>query len=142
VNIADPPCIAVFGADDLSRINHLIPIPAKGPHGLEQDPAGKLLYCACDEGVVVSVDLPSGRAERVGALSGSPDVLWFNPLRQHLYCAVEVPGVIDVFGISPFQLLETVRTGPGAGTLTVDRSRSEVHSFLPNSHEDLVLKDR
>ncbi|MHB1435522.1 MAG: YncE family protein [Thermoplasmata archaeon] len=142
VNVADPPCIAVVAADRLSRIDHLIPIPARGPHGLEQDPSGRLLYCACDEGVVVSVEVVSGRAERVGTLSGAPDVLWVNSTRQHLYCAVEDPGAIDVFEISPFRFLESVRTAPGAGTLTVDLSRGEVHSFLPNTHEDLVLQDR
>ena len=142
VNIADPPSIAVVAAADLHRVNRRIPIPAKGPHGLEQDPSGALLYCACDEGVLVTVALPSGRAERVGALGGAPDVLWLNRSRRHLYCAVEDPGVIQTFGLDPCRLLETVRTAPGAGTLTVDPVRSEVHSFLPGSHEDLVLQDR
>ncbi len=142
VDIADPPRIAVVSAADLKRIDRLIPIPAKGPHGLEQDPSGTLLYCACDEGLLVTVDLPSGRAERVGALAGAPDVLWLNRPQRHLYCAVEDPGVIQMFGLDPCRLVETVPTAPGAGTLTVDPVRSEVHSFLPGSHEDLVLRDR
>ncbi len=142
VNIADPPSIAVVNAADLGRVDHLIPIPAKGPHGLEQDPSGRLLYCACDEGVLVTVEIPSARTERVGSLSGSPDVLWMNPGQHHLYCAVDDPGVIHVFELGPCRLLETVRTAPGAGTLTVDTARNEVHSFLPDSHEDLVFQDR
>jgi DNA-binding beta-propeller fold protein YncE len=141
VNIADPPAIAVVPAGRLDQVDRLLPIPARGPHGLEQDPAGRLLYCACDEGVLVRVDLPSGRAERVGVLAGAPDVLWVNPRRHHLYCAVEDPGVIHVFDLPTCHLLETVPTAFGAGTLTVDRGRSEVHSFLPASHEDLVLQD-
>jgi DNA-binding beta-propeller fold protein YncE len=79
VNIADPPSIAVVAAADPSRVDHLIPIPSKGPHGLEQDPSGSLLYCACDEGVLVTVEVPADKVERVGALAGSPDVLWLNP---------------------------------------------------------------
>lgn len=142
VNIADPPTIARIASTDLRRVNHLISIPAKGPHGMEQDPSGNLLYCACDDGALVTVDLPSGRAERVGALAGPPDVLWLNPERNHLYSAVGEPGVIHVFGLAPCRLLETVTTAARAGTLTLDRTRSEVHSFLPDSHEDLVLRDR
>jgi DNA-binding beta-propeller fold protein YncE len=141
VNIADPPCIAVVAADNLSRVDHLIPIPAKGPHGLEQDPSGRLLYCACDEGVLVNVEIPSGRAERVSALAGSPDVLWLNSRLHHLYVAIGDPGVVQVFSGHLPHLVETYKTGPGGHTLTVDRDRDEVHVFLPESHEDLVLRD-
>ena len=141
VNIADPPRIAVVAATDLGRVDRFLPVPAKGPHGLEQDPSGNRLYCACDEGVLVSVELPSGRAERVGTLAGGPDVLWVNPAARHLYCAVGDPGVIHVFELASGRLLETVPTAPGAGTLTVDPRRSEVHSFLPDAHEDLVFRD-
>jgi DNA-binding beta-propeller fold protein YncE len=141
VNIADPSSIAVVLAQDPTRVDHLIPIPSKGPHGLEQDPSGDLLYCACDEGVLVTVEVPEGRVERVGALAGPPDVLWLNPEKRHLYCAAEDPGMIHVFELETCRSLETVRTAPGAGTLTVDTARGEVHSFLPGSHEDLVLRD-
>ncbi|HUZ80306.1 MAG TPA: hypothetical protein VMV28_06800 [Thermoplasmata archaeon] len=141
VNIADPPTIAEVKASDTGRLGRLIRVPAKGPHGLEQDPGGTLLYCACDEGVLVTVELPSGRAERVGALAGAPDVLWLNLKRHHLYCAVEDPGVIHVFGLAPCRLLETVTTARGAGTLTLDPARNEIHSFCPDSHEDIVLRD-
>jgi DNA-binding beta-propeller fold protein YncE len=141
VNIADPPAVAVIAASNPARIDRLLPIPAKGPHGLEQDPSGRRLYCACDEGVLVTVDLPSGRAERVAPLAGAPDVLWIDPDRQRLYCAVEDPGVVQVFDLNPCRMRETVRTAPGAGTLTVDPSHHEVHVPLPDSHEDLVLRD-
>jgi DNA-binding beta-propeller fold protein YncE len=142
VNIADPPGIAVVAAADVSRVDHVIPIPAKGPHGLEQDPSGGLLYCACDEGVLITVEIPSGRTRRVGTLAGPPDVLWLNPNLRHLYCAVEDPGVIHVFDLASCRLQETVRTAPGAGTLTFDPVRNEVHTFPPDTHEDLVLEDR
>ena len=141
VNIADPSAIAVVSASDLSGVGRLIPIPAVGPHGLEQDPDGRTLYCACDESVLVTVELPSGATKRVAELAGPPDVLWLNRELRHLYCAIGDPGVVQVFALGPVRLLETVKTAAGAGTLTFDPTRNEVHSFLPEAHEDLVLRD-
>jgi len=141
VNIADPPAIAVVAGGEFGRVDRLIPIPARGPHGLEQDPTGTLLYCACDEGVLLTVEVSSGRTERVGVVSGAPDVLWLNPRKGRLFCAVGDPGRIHVFDVAPCRPLEVVSTALGAGTLTVDPLRGEIHSFLPESHEDLVFRD-
>lgn len=141
VNIADPPAIAVIPSNDLPRIARMIPIPAKGPHGMEQDPSGRRLFCACDEGVLIGVEPRTGETTRIGTLAGAPDVLWLDSGRDRLYCAVEEPGVVHVFNTTSGQLLETVSTAMGAGTLTLDPVRHEVHVFLPGSHEDLVLRD-
>ncbi len=141
VNIADPPMVAAIPADGIPTIARRFSIPARGPHGLEQDPGGALLYCACDEGVLLSLDITSGRASVVGSLSEPPDVLWLNPRRGRLYCAIGTPGVVDVFDLQPATKSESVPTEEGAHTLTVDSRRDQVHVFLPESHEDLVLDD-
>ncbi len=141
VNVADPPGIAVVAANDLNRIDRVIPIPAQGPHGLEQDPSGHRLLCACDDGTLISVEIPSGRADHVGVLAGPPDVLWLDPHLHHLYVAIGEPGVVDVFSVRPDQPVGTYRTGPGAHTLTLDPDRAELHVFLPETHEDLVLRE-
>ncbi|MCL4324473.1 MAG: hypothetical protein M1144_03300 [Candidatus Thermoplasmatota archaeon] len=141
VNIADPPAIAMVRAGDISKVHRMYPIPAKGPHGLEQDPNGEVLYCACDEAVLATLNLRTGGVEIVGPLAGSPDVLWVDPGTGHLFAATDEAATVDVFGIQPPRHLETVPTSPGAHTLTVDAKRHQVHVFLPESHEDLVLQD-
>jgi hypothetical protein len=142
VNIADPPSIVAVVPSDLARIERSFPMPARGPHGLEQAPSGDRLYCACDDGNLLALDLRSGGTARVGALAGPPDVLWLDRELGHLYAAVDEPGAVQVFGLDPPRLLETVSTADGAHTLTVDGARHEVHVFLPSTHEDLVLQDR
>ncbi|MGI0055121.1 MAG: YncE family protein [Thermoplasmata archaeon] len=141
VNIAAPPTIAVIEPHEPWGVARFIEIPATGPHGMEQDPDGRTIYCACDDGGLVTVDLPTGNARVAGTLAGSPDVLWLNSRVEHLYVAIGDPGVVQVFRTNPLELVESVRTGPGAHTLTVDPSKDEIHVFLPETHEDLVLRD-
>ncbi len=142
VNIAAPASVIAIRAGELDRISRTYPIPAMGPHGLEQDPRGDLLYCACDAGVLVALDLDRGSPRVVARLSGPPDVLWLNRARSRLYAAIGEPGLVDVFDLDPFRPSEKVVTAADAHTLTVDERRDEVHVFLPGSHEDLVLEDR
>ncbi len=139
VNVADPAMVVVVRAGELSAISKTFPVPANGPHGLEQDAAGDLLYCACDEGVLLTLDPRSGRTRVVAPLTGPPDVLWMDRMRTRLYCAVGNPGTVEVFDADPPRASGRVRTADGAHTLTVDERRDEVHVFLPDSHEDLVL---
>ncbi len=141
VNVADPASILAVRGDDLSRIDRTYPMPAKGPHGMEQDPRGELLYCACDDGTLLSLTLGSGKVERCGRLAGPPDVLWLDPELRHLYAATDEPATVEVFETDPVRHLETYPTAPGAHTLTVDAKRHQLHAFLPEPHEDLVLGD-
>lgn len=141
VNIADPPGIVQVEAAHPTSVGRFIELPGIGPHGLEQGRSGRTLYSLCDDGQAFEVELASGGARMAGRLSGAPDVAWVNPNRDRLYVAVGEPGVVDVFQMSPFAPLETVRSGDGAHTLTFDRSRNEVHVFLPRTHEDLLLRE-
>ena len=72
-----------------------------GPHGLDLDGATQRLFCACDAGVLVTLDARSGKVLDEKPLSGVPDVVLFNRQRQHLYVAIGDPGVIDVFSTAP-----------------------------------------
>ncbi len=142
VNIADPPQVAAIPAGEIPTITGSFAMPARGPHGLEQDPNGRFLYCACDEGLLLSLELATGSARVIAPLSGPPDVLWLDRNSSRLYCAIGEPGSIDVFDLDPIRPATRVPTADGAHTLTVDEHRNEVHVLLPVSHEDLVLSDR
>lgn len=141
VNIAEPAVVAKVPAGELSTVAQSFPVPARGPHGLEQDSSGGILYCACDSGALLTLDIRSGAAEVVGRLAGPPDVLWINRRRSRLYCAVGEPGTVDVFDLGPLRPSVRFPTAEGAHTLTLDERRDEVHVFLPGTHEDLVLDD-
>jgi DNA-binding beta-propeller fold protein YncE len=141
VNIGDPPGIVQIDASKPTGVSRFIGLPGIGPHGLEQGGKGNTLYSICDDGRVLTVELPSGDVGTAGRLSGAPDVAWINHGLGRLYVAVPDPGVVDVFQTRPFRRLESVPSGEGAHTLTVDPSANEVHVFLPRTHEDLVLCD-
>ncbi len=141
VNIADPASILRIKADDVTQVGRTYPVAAKGPHGLEQDPGGDVLYCACDDAVLLALNVVSGEIRKVGPLAGSPDVLWLDPASKRLYAATDDAATVQVFGTDPPRLLETYPTSRGAHTLTVDPKRHEVHAFLPETQEDLVLAE-
>src|SRR5882672_4971637 len=56
VNIMSPARIIAIDARDPTRISHEHEVPAAGPHGLELDPARGRLHCACDAGVLLTID--------------------------------------------------------------------------------------
>lgn len=141
VNVGDPAQILVVNAETLA-ITGSFPIPHAGPHGLDFDPAKRRLFCACDSGDLVLVDLRTRETGRVGGLSGVPDVTFFNPKTKRLYVAVGNPGVVDVFDTRTLAKLGSVPTGKGAHTIGVDFDRNKIYAFLPETHAALVLEDR
>ena len=141
VNIAEPAMIVVMEADDPARIAASYPVPAKGPHGLDIDSKRGRLFCACDEGTLVTVDSTTGEALHKTGLSGQPDVIFFNPSLHHLYVAVGKPGVIDVIDTDTLELIETRPTEDGAHTIAFDGDRNKVYAFLPRGHRAAVYQD-
>jgi DNA-binding beta-propeller fold protein YncE len=141
VNIADPPEILVIDARRPEAVSERIAVPARGPHGLELDFTRRRLYCACDEGVVVSIDADSGTIQGTLELSGPPDVVFLNRNRTRLYVAIGDPGIIDVVDVAHWRKAESVATERGAHTLAFDGSTDRVYVFLPQSHRAAVYHD-
>lgn len=141
VNIADPFRIAVVESNNPTRVARSMEIPAKGPHGLDFDPATNRLFCACDAGKLFALDASSGKILLEADLSGTPDVIFFNTRRKHLYVAVGDPGVIDLFETDSLKRNGAISTEKGAHTLGFDATRNKVYAFLPESHRTAVYVD-
>jgi DNA-binding beta-propeller fold protein YncE len=141
VNIASPPRIAAIDARDPIKISTEYEVPAAGPHGLDFDPAKGRLLCACDVGALFAIDAASGRVLGDVSLSGAPDVIFLHPQSGRLYVAIGDPGLIDVIDIGTMRCEEVVPTEAGAHTLALDRKRSKIYSFLPQSHRAAVFVD-
>lgn len=141
VNIAAPPSIMVVDAANPTQIATRIEIPVVGPHGLDIDSEMGCLFCACDEGKLVAIDVQSRKLMKQEAISGSPDVIFYNSGLKHLYVAIGHPGVIDVFNTQTMERIETIITEPGAHTLAFDSSQNKVYAFLPETHRAAVYKD-
>jgi DNA-binding beta-propeller fold protein YncE len=141
VNIADPFQIVVIDSSNPTRVARSMAIPARGPHGLDLDPATNRLFCACDSGNLFALDASSGKILLQADLSGTPDVIFFNAARRHLYAAVGDPGVIDLFETDSLKRIETIPTEKGAHTLGFDAAQNRVYAFLPDSHRATVYLD-
>jgi len=141
IALASPARIVAIDARDPTKISTEYEIPAAGPHGLDLDPAKGRLLCACDAGVLFAIEARSGRVLGDVPLSGAPDVIFLHPKSGHLYVAIGDPGVIDVIDIGTMRCKEVVPTQAGAHTLALDRKRSKVYSFLPQSHRAAIFVD-
>jgi len=140
VNILDPPQVVVIDIATL-RVSRVIPIPAAGPHGLDADAERGRLFCACDAGALVEIDIGSGDIARRADLAGAPDVIFFNPRRRHLYVAIGDPGLIEVFDTVALRRVDAVPTEKGAHTLAFDAASDTVYAFLPETHRAAVYVD-
>jgi DNA-binding beta-propeller fold protein YncE len=141
VNIMDPPQIVVVDSADPMRVAQTFPMTVAGPHGLDLDPTTGRLFCACDGKALLVVDSRSGVIRSTHALSGEPDVVFFNATLRHLYVAIGDPGVIDVFETGTMRRLESVPTERGAHTIGFDATRNTVYAFLPDTHRAAVYRD-
>ncbi|MDP1841363.1 MAG: hypothetical protein Q8N31_03680 [Reyranella sp.] len=140
VNISDPAVIVVVDANKPTAIARTIPIPAAGPHGLDFDLATGRLFCACDAGVLVTLEARSGKVLDQKPLSGVPDVVFFNRQRRHLYIAIGDPGVIDIFSTSPMEKLATIETEAGCHTTALSPAGDRLYAFLPRTHRAAVYE--
>ncbi|MBL6614190.1 MAG: YncE family protein [Reyranella sp.] len=140
VNIMQPSQIVVVDACQPDRIARTMAIPADGAHGLDFDPVTRRLFCACDAGVLVTLDAGTGKVLNAGKLSGVPDVVWFNPVRRQLYVAVGDPGVVDVFDTTTMKSLGTVATEKGAHTTAFPPTGDSLVAFLPASHRAALYR--
>lgn len=140
VNIAQPAEIVVVDPRQFDRIARRFPVAHAGPHGLDLDGAAHRLFCACDAGVLVTLDARSGEVLDERPLSGAPDVVFFNRQRRHLYVAVGDPGVIDVFSTSPLEKLATIATEAGAHTTALSPAGDWLCAFLPGSHRAAIYE--
>lgn len=142
VNIADPAVIIAVDGGNPARIAKTYPIPAQGPHGLDIDLESRRLFCACDDGKLISLNVDSGAVLAVANLDGAPDVIFFNPNLHHLYVAIGDPGVINVFDTPTMERIGTIATEKGAHTIAFDASRNKVYAFLPQTHRAAVYVDQ
>jgi DNA-binding beta-propeller fold protein YncE len=134
INIADPPRIVVIDAGQPDRVAQELEIPAVGPHGLDIDGETQRLFCACDGAILVTVDARSGRILGQHALSGVPDVVFFNQQNKELYVAIGDPGVIDVFDTVGMDRLGSIATEKGAHIVALAPHGDRLFAFLPATH--------
>ena len=130
LNIMEPSGIEFISGKDFSVVR-FHKIGQKGPHGLAV--SGNVAYVACDNAMLVMVDLNSMKNIAETALAGPPDVLWYNSRLNHLYCSIGEPGTLQVFDGKTLKLIHEEATELDSHTLTFDEKRQKLYTFLPQS---------
>ncbi len=131
VNIMDPPGVEFISAKDFKR-TRFFSVDQKGPHGLAI--AGNTALVACDDAVLVSIDLMEMKIGPKAKLKGPPDVLWYNRKQDLVYCSIGEPGLVQVYNGKTLEVVQEVKTEYGSHTLTFDEKLQKLYTFLPDSH--------
>lgn len=140
VNVRAPACVAVVGGSPPAMIDCWA-VSSTGPHGLDLDVDGGRAFVATDGGAVVSLDLVTGREIGSATIAGSPDAIWYNPVRGLLYVAIGEPGVVDVIDTAAMRHRQQLVTEAGAHTTAFDRERQRLAVFLPGSCQAAVYEE-
>lgn len=140
VNILNPAVIAVVDARRPDALAFMYAVPAAGPHGLDFDPDTRRLFCACDEGRLITLDAANGRILHAAPLSGVPDVIFFNRRLRQLYVAVGDPGDVEVFDTTTMKSLGRTTTEKGAHTTALTSDGNLLYVFLPRTHRAAVYR--
>ncbi len=140
VNIREPACVAVLAAESLEEQDRW-PISVPGPHGLDLDAETGRAFVACDGGVVLALDLGTGRELCGVDIAGEPDVIWHSARRARLYVAIGRPGVIDVIDTQGLTRIQQIATEEGAHTTAFDHARHRLYVFFPQSCSAAVYEE-
>jgi DNA-binding beta-propeller fold protein YncE len=140
-NIGNPAAIGVIDCENPTEISRYINVPATGAHGLALDSEKGLLFCACDNGKMFSMDIVSGKVLKEMDLSGSPDTIFYHKRRNRIYAAIGSPGLIDVIDTQSMQRIETVATENGAHTMALNTATDKLYAFLPETYRAMVFID-
>jgi DNA-binding beta-propeller fold protein YncE len=140
VNIRDPACVVALAAGTMAEMAR-VPVAAAGPHGLDVDLNRGRAFVACDAGVVVVLDLETGRELARAPIAGEPDVAWYSAAHDRLYVAIGQPGMVNVLDCRNLVLADRVATQQGAHTTAYDRRRRWLYVFLPGTCQAAVYAE-
>lgn len=139
VNVREPSGVFTISAESMR--GHFMPISVAGAHGLDIEKETDHAFVACDAKAVVVLDIRTGKEIVSVPIAGKPDVVWYNPQRKKLYCAIGRPGVVDVIDTLEFVVRQQIKTEEGAHTAAFDQARERLYVFLPGSCRAAVYEE-
>lgn len=139
VNIREPAQILVIDAVHASQ-PRAIDVPAAGPHGLWLD--GDRIFCAADDGALITLDRDNGDVLASLPLPGVPDVVMHEPSLKRLYVAIGDPGLVCSFDSDRLEQIEAIPTERGAHTIGWDPAGRTLYAFCPESSAAAVYQER
>jgi YVTN family beta-propeller protein len=122
INIENKNEIVEVDADKLKVLNHWPLAPGEEPTGLAIDAKHRRLFASCHNEKMVVLDADSGKVLGTPAIGKNTDGAGFDP-ENGLAFSSNGDGTLTIIrddGKGKFEVAETVKTLPGARTMTVD----------------------
>jgi YVTN family beta-propeller protein len=122
VNVESTGEIAAVDTRSLTVTNRWSIKPCDEPSGLAIDRAHRRIFSVCDDVMAVS-DVDAGKLLTTVKIGGGPDAAAFDPARGLVFASNGEDGTITVVhedSPSRFRVVQTVKTRPGARTMTID----------------------
>jgi len=107
--------------------------PGEGGTGLSIDPVNHRLFAACANNKAVVLDSQTGKVVATPAIGDDPDGLTFDPKNRRIFTS-NVDGTISIIqqdSADTYSALQTVKTLPGARTITFDEKTGHVVTCAP-----------
>lgn len=122
---------------------HEWPNGCEGAEGALLNDTGSLLFVACHEGKVVSMDPASGKVLSTVTAGAGIDIIAMNPKLKHIYAPGSQSATVAVISVSDKGELSLLRTVPGVerGHCVVADSSGNVYVCDPTHAGLLVFKD-
>ncbi len=116
--------------------------PGTSPSGLAIDTKNRLLFSVCDNNKMVVMNADTGRIVATPAIGSGPDASAFDPRTGNAFSSNGEDGTLTVVHEQTpgtFFVTSTIRTQPGARTMTVDPKTH--HVFLVSATVDAAKSD-
>lgn len=129
-NLEDKAEVVVIDARALKVMTRWSLAPCEAPTGLALDPAGRHLFSACRNQVMVVSDADGNRVIATVPIGTGTDGAAFDPGQGLAFSSNGRDGSITVVREGPaghFAVVDTVKTQPGARTMTLDPSTHRLY---------------
>jgi YVTN family beta-propeller protein len=133
-NIEDKNEIGHLDASSLTVKDHWSIAPCDSPSGLALDTNNGRLFAVCDGEQMVIVDTTSGKVVSTVPIGKGPDATGFDAAHKLAFSSNGQDGTLTIVKQSSadqYAVLQTVKTQPGARTMTVDQKTGKI--FLPTA---------
>jgi len=130
VNIEDKSSLAEINATTM-KVEHLWPIsPGEEPSGLQLDNKNHRLFSVCSNKLMIVTDALSGKIIATAPIGSGCDGVAFEPGTKRIFASNGEGTMTVIQQLNPdkYEVVENLKTQPGARTITVDKTTH--HLFL------------
>jgi DNA-binding beta-propeller fold protein YncE len=131
LNMQDRNTLLKLDANELKVLETWPTAPCQAPSSMDMDRVHARIFIGCrGAGMMAVVDATSGKIVATNPIGGGVDAAEFDPKTGLAYFSTGADGVLSIFrekSPDQYELVENVKTQPGARTMAVDRKTGRVY---------------